>query len=127
MNSPPGNSSGFTAAWSGRVSSTAAGLSDPAWALLLFLVAINLYLKALGSDFVVDDGILLVHNPWVQSFAYLQKSFTQDFWGFLGARGSTGFYRPLIMVTLFLERQRLMLSLAAPMITPLTSGTDSAR
>jgi protein O-mannosyl-transferase len=105
MNRPPANSSDFAPAPSSANSSAAAGVSDRAWAALLFAAAAALYLKSLGSDFVVDDGILLAHNPWTQSFAYLQRAFTQDFWGFQGARGSTGLYRPLVMVTLFLERQ----------------------
>jgi Flp pilus assembly protein TadD len=72
--------------------------------LLLFTASLALYVSTTGFNFVVDDKLLLARNPYVLSLHYLKDIFTSDFWGFLGARGETGYYRPLIMLTLLLER-----------------------
>ena len=70
--------------------------------LLLFSFSILLYIDTTRFDFVVDDSLLLAHNPYVLSFHSLKEIFSQDFWGFRGT--ATGYYRPIVMVTLLVER-----------------------
>jgi tetratricopeptide (TPR) repeat protein len=85
--------------------SLSAGLPREPFATLLLLgFSLLLYVTTTGHEFVVDDNLLLAHNPYVLSLHYVREIFTQDFWSFLGARGETGFYRPLVMLTLLGER-----------------------
>jgi tetratricopeptide (TPR) repeat protein len=73
---------------------------------VLFLLAFSLalYISATGYDFVGDDLVLLKGNPYVQSFRYIGEIFTGSFWSFLGARGESIYYRPLVMLSLLVER-----------------------
>lgn len=90
---PPSHSSGQGSSASDRVS-----------VLFLFLFSLLLYVGTTRFDFVVDDSLLLARNPYVLSFHYIKEIFSQDFWGFRGASGATGFYRPVVMVTLLVGR-----------------------
>jgi tetratricopeptide (TPR) repeat protein len=76
---------------------------------LLFSLSLVLYVGTTSFDFVVDDTLLLARNPYVLSFHYVKEIFSQDFWGFRGG-GVTGFYRPVVMVTLLVERALFGLS-----------------
>lgn len=79
-------------------------LSDSLAILILFGFSVLLYIVSTGFAFVVDDNLLLARNPYVLSFHYLKEIFTQDFWAFFGARGESGYYRPIVMLTLLVER-----------------------
>jgi tetratricopeptide (TPR) repeat protein len=85
--------------------STGEELPDRLAILILFGFSLLLYVATTGFDFVVDDNLLLDRNPYVLSFHYLKEIFTRDFWGFFGARGESGYYRPIIMLTLLVERR----------------------
>jgi Tfp pilus assembly protein PilF len=88
--------------WHSRV---AGGLIPERLALLLlFSFSVLLYVGTTSFGLVVDDTLLLAHNPYLRSFHYIKEIFSQDFWGFRGATGATGYYRPVVMFTLLLER-----------------------
>lgn len=72
--------------------------------LLLFGFSLLLYISTTGYDFVGDDQVLLVTNPYVRSFHFWRQILAGNFWSFLGARGESPFYRPLVMLTLLVER-----------------------
>jgi len=82
-----------------------AGPSERLAILLLILFSMSLYAVTVRFDFVYDDILLLTQNPYVDSFHYLKEIFTQEFWAFQGAQPRTGYYRPLVMLTLLVERQ----------------------
>jgi tetratricopeptide (TPR) repeat protein len=79
-------------------------LHDRRVVLLLLAFSLVLYVATTGYDFVGDDKVLLERNPYVQSFQYVGEIFTRNFWSFLGARGESTYYRPLVMLTLLVER-----------------------
>ncbi len=72
--------------------------------LLLFSFGLLLFIATTGYDFVVDDWILIVNNPFVRSTSYLKEIFTQGFWSSQGIEGTIGFYRPLVQLTFLAER-----------------------
>ena len=73
-------------------------------AVWLLALSLPLYVVTTGFDFVSDDNLLLLHDPYVPSFRYLRRIFTGGFWGFRStAESHTGFYRPLVMLTLLFE------------------------
>jgi len=89
----------------GKSPSTVARQSDRLGFLALILFSVLLYVVTTGFDFVADDKILLENNPYLRSFHYLREIFTSNFWSFLGARGESTYYRPLVMFCLLVERQ----------------------
>ncbi len=64
--------------------------------LLLFLLAFLPYLNTLFNDFVYDDHLQVVENPYVHSFRFLRQIFTTTVWSFQGAQGVTNYFRPLM-------------------------------
>jgi tetratricopeptide (TPR) repeat protein len=72
--------------------------------LLLFAFSLLLYLRTVGYEFVVDDHLLILSNPYVRSSHYLKEIFTQAMWSFRGTQGQLSFYRPLVLLTLLGER-----------------------
>jgi tetratricopeptide (TPR) repeat protein len=71
---------------------------------LLIAFSVALYIATTAYDFVGDDLILIVLNPYVRSFHFLREIFTQNFWSFRGVRADSIYYRPLVMFTYLLER-----------------------
>jgi tetratricopeptide (TPR) repeat protein len=51
-------------------------------------------------DYVYDDNLLIITNPWVSSWKYVPAIFTHSFWGFLDIPRQIDFYRPIVMLTL---------------------------
>jgi Tfp pilus assembly protein PilF len=75
----------------------AAGTSDEARDILvLLLLAVLPYVNTLFSNFVYDDNLQVVANPFVHSFRHLREIFTTTVWSFQGAQGVTNYYRPLM-------------------------------
>lgn len=64
--------------------------------LLLLLLAWLPYANTLFSNFVYDDNLQILANPFVHSFRYLREIFTTTVWSFQGAQGVTNYYRPLM-------------------------------
>ncbi len=70
---------------------------------LLIAFSLALYIATAGYDLVGDDAILIGANPYVRSLHFLREIFTQNFWSFLGARGDSIYYRPLVMFSFLVQ------------------------
>jgi Tfp pilus assembly protein PilF len=64
--------------------------------LVLLLLAFLPYANTLFSNFVYDDNLQILANPFVHSFRHLREIFTTTVWSFQGAQGVTNYYRPLM-------------------------------
>lgn len=62
----------------------------------LCLAAILPYLNILANEFVYDDEAQILQNPYVHSWHFLRQIFTTNVWSFMGASGTTNYYRPLM-------------------------------
>ena len=67
--------------------------------VVLYLTAL-IYLRTILFDYVFDDGILIITNPWMASWRCVPAIFTHSFWGFLDTPRQLDFYRPLVMLLL---------------------------
>lgn len=73
--------------------------SDQALIALLILLAILCYGNSLFNGFVYDDEQQILQNPYVKSWHYLPQILTTTVWSFVGAAGTTNYYRPLMTFT----------------------------
>jgi 4-amino-4-deoxy-L-arabinose transferase-like glycosyltransferase len=64
------------------------------------ILPVLLFLRVLFFDFVYDDEVQILANPWIHSFHNLPTFFTQPVWGFLHKPDIHGYYRPLFLVLL---------------------------
>jgi len=80
--------------------------SSPRWPLLILLVAVAaVFQQTWGFDFIWDDHLLVVENQSTANLADLSAMFSADLWeGTPDLDGSTGYYRPLLLVDLALTR-----------------------
>ncbi len=62
----------------------------------LILIATLPYLNSLVNGFIYDDKRLILANPYLRSFGHLREIFFTNPWSFLGTRGVTNYYRPLV-------------------------------
>ncbi len=67
--------------------------------IALFVCAMACYANTLTNAFVYDDDQQILQNPYVKSWHYLPQIFTTNVWSFVGAAGSTNYYRPLMTLT----------------------------
>jgi len=74
-------------------------LSDQALIGLLILLAVLCYGNSLFNGFVYDDAQQILQNPYVKSWHYLPQIFSTTVWSFVGAAGTTNYYRPLMTFT----------------------------
>ena len=74
-------------------------LSDQALIALLILLAVLCYGNSLFNGFVYDDEQQILQNPYVKSWHYLPQIFSTTVWSFVGAAGTTNYYRPLMTFT----------------------------
>ena len=79
-----------------RTPSAAAGGDEARDILILLLLAFLPYANTLFSNFVYDDNLQILANPFVHSFRHLREIFTTTVWSFQGAQGVTNYYRPLM-------------------------------
>jgi tetratricopeptide (TPR) repeat protein len=63
---------------------------------VLILVAVLPYLNSLLNGFVQDDNRQVVTNPYLRSFSHLREIFATNVWSYVGAQGTTNYYRPLM-------------------------------
>lgn len=61
------------------------------------------YGPVLGFEFTWDDGSLVADNPYLSMPSTLWRSFTHDFWALTNAPHRSGMYRPLVLVSYWLE------------------------
>ena len=71
-------------------------LGTPELLALLILVAALPYLNSLWNGFVQDDNRQVVTNPYLRSFSHLREIFATNVWSYVGAQGTTNYYRPLM-------------------------------
>ncbi len=67
---------------------------------ILILLSIGLYALTLRNDFITDDKIQILQNPFVKNVQNLGRAFTGDVWSFAHegrefARFGSNYYRPL--------------------------------
>jgi len=77
---------------------SSAGCDSPPlrnWVVVLILCAAVPYLNTLLNDFVYDDSMQVLANPFIQSFHYLREIFTTTAWSFTG-QGPSNYYRPMM-------------------------------
>ena len=74
-------------------------LSDQALIALLILLSVACYGNSLFNGFVYDDEQQILQNPYVKSWHYLPQIFGSTVWSFVGAAGTTNYYRPLMTFT----------------------------
>jgi Flp pilus assembly protein TadD len=74
-------------------------LSDQVLIGLLILLAVLCYGNSLFNGFVYDDEQQILQNPYVKSWHYLPQIFSTTVWSFVGAAGTTNYYRPLMTFT----------------------------
>lgn len=82
----------------GKPASSSAGCDSPPlrnWAAVLILCAAVPYLNTLLNDFVYDDSMQVLANPFIQSFHYLREIFTTTAFSFTG-QGPSNYYRPMM-------------------------------
>jgi tetratricopeptide (TPR) repeat protein len=74
---------------------------------ILFLVCITslLYLPSLTADFVFDDHYLIQNNPFLRSTSGIHVAFTQDYYGQVNPQYALGYYRPLSVLTHWMDWQ----------------------
>src|SRR6202162_781477 len=74
-------------------------VSDQALIALLILLAVLCYGNSLFNGFVYDDEQQILQNPYVKNWHYLPQIFSTTVWSFVGAAGTTNYYRPLMTLT----------------------------
>ena len=74
-------------------------VSDQVLIAVLILLAALCYGNSLFNAFVYDDEQQILQNPYVKSWHYLPQIFTTTVWSFVGAAGTTNYYRPLMTFT----------------------------
>jgi tetratricopeptide (TPR) repeat protein len=72
-------------------------------ALVLFLIAAGVFANTLQNDFVYDDEMGILNNPWIKNTAFLPKIFLTHSWGFKMTDLSTSHYNPLRFVVNLLQ------------------------
>ena len=71
--------------------------------LLLFLIGIVLYSNTLSGGFVWDDHYLIEYNARLKTPAAIIDFFTKDFWQNSSIHFNSGFYRPVTLLTFFVN------------------------
>jgi tetratricopeptide (TPR) repeat protein len=98
--SPAGPPTGKTPALAGPLSRwRSIQVSDQVLIAVLILLAVLCYGNSLFNAFVYDDEQQILQNPYVKSWHYLPQIFTTTVWSFVGAAGTTNYYRPLMTFT----------------------------
>ncbi len=66
---------------------------------LLLLGSVLPYVNTLFNGFVYDDFSQVMGNPYIRSFHYVKEIFGTTVWSFLGAFGSSNYYRPMMTLS----------------------------
>jgi len=65
------------------------------WAIPV-LAAVAVYVNTLGAEFVWDDNVQIVNNPWVQELRHLPQAASSPVWAFKNTE-LTNYFRPIQM------------------------------
>ena len=71
--------------------------SPTVWLRLVLLLTFLVYLKTITFDFVYDDHLQIVLNPWLDSWSRIPSFFTQQLWAFSDFHTPANFYRPVFL------------------------------
>jgi hypothetical protein len=84
-----------------------AAMSDRWLLWIAFTSMMIVYAQTILFDFVYDDVMLILLNPWMHGWNHVHTIFTSTFWGFAesSTAGGANFYRPFTMMWLFLMNQ----------------------
>ena len=63
---------------------------------LLILISGLPYVNSLWNSFVQDDNRQILGNPYLRNFSHLREIFATNVWSYVGAQGTTNYYRPLM-------------------------------
>ncbi|MGA2073884.1 MAG: tetratricopeptide repeat protein [Terriglobia bacterium] len=63
---------------------------------LLIVIAGLPYVNSLWNSFVQDDNRQILGNPYLRNFSHLREIFATNVWSYVGAQGTTNYYRPLM-------------------------------
>ena len=64
--------------------------------LVILMASVGVYLNTLPNDFIFDDKVQLLRNPWIKDVKYIPDIFLSDVWGFAGFKGASNHYRPMM-------------------------------
>lgn len=78
-----------------RAGSAGLGVSAAA---LLCLVALLVYAHTIPYEFVYDDEVQVLRNPWIRDWSKVGEFFTTDVWAFSRTDRVTNYYRPFHMI-----------------------------
>ncbi|RMF85839.1 MAG: phospholipid carrier-dependent glycosyltransferase, partial [Nitrospinota bacterium] len=70
--------------------------------LIILLSCLN-YLNALSGPFLWDDRPLILENAFLRTPQPLYTAFTTDYWSFASTRKTSGYYRPLLLLSYRLD------------------------
>ncbi|HAM53054.1 MAG TPA: hypothetical protein DCP92_21010, partial [Nitrospiraceae bacterium] len=64
--------------------------------LILLFVCFAAYFNALSGDFVYDDELQIVDNPWLRDIRNMPTIFSKSVWSFQPEVSTSNYYRPLM-------------------------------
>ncbi|MDP2690177.1 MAG: tetratricopeptide repeat protein, partial [Deltaproteobacteria bacterium] len=79
------------------------GLVRALCAALLVALAFSIYFNSLEGEFVYDDNLQIVENPWITDLKYLPSIFSTHSLGFLGDKEHGRSYRPMVFAVYMAE------------------------
>jgi protein O-mannosyl-transferase len=72
--------------------------------LAILIAAFAVYANTLFNEFVYDDMMQVLQNPWITDVSFLPDIFSKSVWGFHGGQhSSSNYYRPLMNVILMVD------------------------
>lgn len=77
---------------------------------LAMLLGALAYLRTISFSFVLDDFGIIVINPWLESWRFVPRFFTDHVWSSLGWSTAGSYYRPLFLLWLSLNRHLFSLT-----------------
>ncbi len=77
---------------------------------LAMLLGALAYLRTISFSFVLDDFGIIVINPWLESWRFVPRFFTDHVWSSLGWSTGGSYYRPLFLLWLSLNRHLFALT-----------------
>jgi len=70
---------------------------------LFIVLSLSIYSNSLFNGFVWDDHFLIEDNPYIKNFNHILDFFTKDFWKNTPVDFSSGFYRPLVLISFTID------------------------
>ena len=66
--------------------------------VMLLFVSFAVYFNALLGDFVYDDTIQILENPWIKDITNIPAIFSKSVWSFKAGPVISNYYRPLMHI-----------------------------